>query len=486
MRIDQIIQNISLISPKFHDLEFREIQIDSRLVSKGDIFFALDKKGINFIDDAIRNGAILSIHPAKIEVLNSLSFPSLDIKKDLIFALKQKYASLPKNLFAVTGTKGKSSIANFFLQFMNLLGTRAASIGTLGIKSNISGIEKVTQPSPLTTPDIVSIYRNLNILKKNNIDHVIIEASSIGLDQGRLQGIKLQSGIFTNLSTDHLDYHGDIKNYLACKMKLFHENISSGKAIINADFIEFKEIFYEISQTTNQILSFGKNGKDLQIIEIKLQEQGHKVKFSLNKKTFESEINLLGEFQIYNILATLLLISQSYILPEEKIIKLIKNFKNLQAAQGRMQLIFSGDYKIYLDFAHNPESLEQSLLAVKNNSKRLLVLFGCGGDRDKSKRPKMGQIATKIADFSIITDDNPRTENPQLIRQEIIRGCAGSEFIEIADRKNAIIEVIKKLQKDDTLIIAGKGHEKYQIIDNKKFAFDEKELVMSVINQSKN
>ena len=477
MKIDQIIQNKSKISPKILGLEFCEIQTDSRLIQKGDIFFAINHKAINFIDEALQNGAILVFQPKTTDLKNDLCFQSEDIQKDLIFALKQKYSPLPSNLFAVTGTKGKSSIASFFLQFMDILGIRAASIGTLGIKSNISEIKLLTQCSPLTTPDIVLIYRNLNILKKHKIDDVIIEASSIGLDQGRLQGIKFKSGIFINLSLDHLDYHQNMANYLACKMKLFQENLSLGKAIINADCVEFKTILKIISQTNNQIYCFGRNGKNLQILAIIPKKYGHKVRFSLNDKIFEVEINLLGEFQIYNILATLLLIVKFYSLSQEKLINLITSFKKLHAETGRMQLIFDDDYQIYLDFAHNAQSLEQSLLAARSNAKRLLVLFGCGGDRDKSKRPQMGKIATQIADFVIITDDNPRTEDPNIIRHEIISGCVGNKFIEIDDRRSAIYQAIKKLKKGDILIIAGKGHEKYQIIGNKKFEFDEAKII---------
>jgi UDP-N-acetylmuramyl-tripeptide synthetase len=486
MHIIEIIKNHSQVGSKFLNLEFNDIQIDSRLVKKNDIFFALDSKGIKFIDDAIKKGAILVICPKSANVQNNLCIDSENIAEDLVYALKKKYQPFPKNIFAVTGTKGKSSIANFFIQFMDLLGKKSASIGTLGLKSNVSEVEKLAQFSPLTTPDIVSIYHNLSILKENQIDDLIIEASSIGLDQGRLEGIEFSSGIFTNLSLDHLDYHPDMVSYLACKMKLFKENLSSGKAIINADCEEFKKVCNAVAKTNNKISSFGLNGKNLQFLKITSESWGHKIKFSLNDEIFESEINLLGEFQIYNILATLLLIVESYKLTQEETAKLIKNFNNLKAAQGRMQLVFSGDYKIYLDFAHNPESLEKSLFAVKDNAKKLFVLFGCGGDRDKGKRPQMGKIATQIADFSIITDDNPRTENPILIRQNIISGCVVDKFIEIFDRKIAIIEAIKKLKKGDILVIAGKGHEKYQIIGNKKFEFDEEKIVNEFLSHGEN
>jgi UDP-N-acetylmuramyl-tripeptide synthetase len=486
MKVSQIINNIDKISSEILNLEFRDIQIDSRLIKKGDIFFALDKKASLFIDDALERGAILIFQPKQIVKNNKLCFLSNNIIEDLSFALAKKYNNLPKNIFAVTGTKGKSSIANFFIQFNSILGKNSASIGTLGVKSNVPKIEELMQFSPLTTPDIVSLYRNLSILKKQGIENVIIEASSIGLDQKRLNNIKFKSGIFTNLSIDHLDYHKNMENYLSCKMKLFEDNISSGAAIINADCKDFNKVHSAISKTNNEIFSFGKNGDTIKIIDIQPNAQGHNISFSFNDSIFKAQINLLGEFQIYNILATLLLIIKNYHLQQEEIIKLIKNFKTLKAAQGRMQLIFNKEYKIYIDFAHNPESLEKSLLAVRKNTKRLLILFGCGGDRDKSKRSLMGKIATNIADLSIITDDNPRTEDPYSIRQDIIKGCKANKYTEIANRKTAIYEAIKNLQIGDILIIAGKGHEKYQIIGNKKNNFDEEKIINDLLLNDKN
>jgi len=487
MKIKQILdQNLLLkIGKELSNSEFNNIEIDSRLIKKGDIFFALNKKGENFIGNAIKNGAILIIYASKSDYPNSICLQTKNINKDLIFALKQKYADIPENIFAVTGTKGKSSIANFFLQFMSILGQNAASIGTLGLKSNIGKVEKIVKNSPLTTPDIICIYKNLNILKKHNINNVIIEASSIGLDQGRLLGVKFKSAIFTNLSLDHLDYHKNMRNYLACKIKLFSDNMSFGQAIINSDFPESKKICKFISQTNNKILSFGKNGADLKIINYVPLDQGYKVKFSIENEIFENKINLLGDFQIYNILATFFLIFNSYKLSKIEKENLIQSFSNLKSAKGRMELIHDNKFKIYIDFAHNDQSLEKSLLAIRNkpktNIRKLIVLFGCGGDRDKSKRAKMGKIATQIADLSIITDDNPRSENPATIRQKIISGCKNNKFIEIANRKMAIIETIKKLQKDDILMIAGKGHEKYQIIGKKKIDFDEESIVKNYL-----
>ena len=451
-----------------------DIAIDSRLVKPGSLFFVL-RGGDKFIQDAINNGAAAIISEMNIEAKVPV-IKSVNIHADLVYALQKFYPNLPKNIFAITGTKGKTSTAEFLRQMLEMVGYKAASIGTLGIVCNDIKIYQEISDSGLTTPDIVSLYKNLAVLKKHGIDNVAIEASSIGIEQGRLDGIKIEVGIFSNFSQDHLDYHLTMKRYFDCKMLLFKKLMNDGIVVANADIIEFSQIKESVGN--NKLISFGKNGDALKILSL---EDG---RFLLDKKEYTLNLSMIGDFQIYNALSALLAIKSYYNLPDSIIKKIVDNSSNLKSAKGRMDKVadLENGVQIYIDFAHNPDSLEKTLNNAKRFAKaRLLVLFGCGGDRDTKKRPIMGEISTRIADYVIITDDNPRTENPAEIRSQIITGCINKNFIEIDDRKNAIGQAITMLKPDDILIIAGKGHEQYQIIGDKKYSFNEEQIVKSFL-----
>ena len=438
------------------EIEIEDIAIDSRLVKKNSVFFALPgkaKDGFEFIESAIKNGASLIIS---------------EQEKLLVEFLKIFYAPLPSNIYAITGTNGKTSAAEFTRQILEFLGKKSASIGTLGVTCEAL-IQAQLQNSSLTTPDIVSLYKNLHILRKNDVDDVAIEVSSIGLEQGRAAGLKFAAGAFTNFTQDHLDYHKSMEEYFRCKSLIFDQARS---AVLNSDIPEFEKLKKICAEKNLNVIEYGRKARDLRL------EQD--LSFSYKGKKYKFELIASGEFQQFNMLCALGNVLSAHELDEKELANLVNNFSNLHSAAGRMQLagIAPNQAKIYIDFAHTPDALTNVLhLARKLTNSCVLVLFGCGGDRDKTKRPIMGQIACELADLVIITDDNPRTEKPETIRAEILKSCDPKKTLEINGRKAAINYAISLLKPNDILILAGKGHEKYQIIGTKKTEFDEEKIV---------
>jgi len=477
---------------KLESVEFNDISIDSRKINHDTIFFGLigqKNDGANFLPDVASKGSKIAIISQKsnFDFQNFLkNYPQNfvivgDVYEILIEFLKALYQPLPKNIYAITGTNGKTSTAEFTRQILKFLNKKSASIGTIGIICD-EEIKNNFEISNLTTPDIISLYKNLAILKKFGVDDVAIEVSSIGLHQKRMAGLEIEFGAFTNFTQDHLDYHQNMQNYFDCKMILFEKILKkNGWAILNSDIQEFTKIKNICQKNQLQIIDYGYEAQALKLIKIENQ----KVDFLYNSQQFSFVTNINGDFQIYNILCALGNILAKYNLTNEEIIKIIKNFDNLQCASGRMQKICEHlGAKIFIDFAHSPDAIENVLKLAKNIAKnRVIILFGCGGDRDAKKRPIMGEIACAKADLVIITDDNPRTENPALIRQEILQKCDKSKALEIADRKIAIAKAIEILQNGDVLIIAGKGHENYQIIGSQKFEFNESEIIKNVIKK---
>jgi len=462
--------------PKYSnlDLEISSIEIDSRLVNKGSVFFALqghNVDGAKFIDDAIAKGAIAVVVSRESLVVSGdrLIIEVNDVYSVLVLALQKFYPNLPENILAVTGTNGKTSVAYFIAQMQAILGKKSATIGTLGIvlgsdNNQLTNYNLQLTTNNLTTPDIVSLYKNLSILKQHEVNDVAIEASSIGLEQKRLAGLKIGLGAFTNFTQDHLDYHGSMEKYFEGKMLLFKEVVENGGiAVLNADIVEFEKI------------------KEIALIKgLKIASYSAKDSDLILDKT-----NLAGDFQKANILCSLLSVSSYYKLNPEQITLLTNNLDKIKPAEGRMQLAatLKNGAKIFIDYAHTPDALQNVLqTAQKMPHSNLHILFGCGGDRDKSKRAQMGKIASDLANFIIVTDDNPRTENAAEIRKEILVACNLSKTIEIENRKEAIKQAISKLSTNDILIVAGKGHEKYQIIGTEKFEFDEKKIINNFIS----
>ena len=466
-------------------VEVLAIETDSRLVKENSIFVALKGgmvDGHDFIASAIKNGANVVIVDEGYECQH---LDVIMIKSPVVFdllseLLKIFYCPHPQHIYGVTGTNGKTSIAEFTRQILTLIGKKSATIGTLGVVSDVDVTNEIVNSS-LTTSDIVSLYKNLAILKKSGIDDVMIEVSSIGLEQKRVNSLDFAAASFSNFSVDHLDYHRSEEEYFRCKMLFFGEYLlPNHKAILNADIAEFATIKSCCEARNHDIIEYGKNARHIKIINIESSALGQKVAVQIFDKPYEFEVTLSGEFQIYNILCALANVIAIHQLDHDEIQQLLSQFSNLTSAQGRMDLVVTlpNQASIFIDFAHTPDALENVLKLTQNIAKkRVFVLFGCGGNRDSSKRAMMGEIASNLADFVIVSDDNPRNEDPSQIRAQIISGIKGDNFIQIAPRDLAIKESINMLESDDILILAGKGHEKYQIIKDQKYDFDEVKIV---------
>ena len=473
------------------EIAISEICLDSRLAKENSIFFALPgkaKDGTEFIADALKNGAsIIVAGEGEIKSQQFFLIESTNPFALLTEFLQIFYQPLPANIYAITGTNGKTSVAEFTRQILQFLGKKSASIGTLGVMCD-ANIQEELQASSLTTPDLVSLYKNLSILKKSGVDDVAIEVSSIGLEQERIAGLEIAVGAFTNFTQDHLDYHKSMEEYFRCKMILFDQILSyQGVAVLNCDISEFEEI-KKISIKKNQrIIEYGFKAHDLKIKKISETESGQRVIFEFAEKTHQFDLSISGDFQAFNALCALGNVLAKNKLDEAQLSSLLENFHLLQPALGRMQSVgvLKNKAQIFVDFAHSPDALMNVLKLARRIAKsRVLVLFGCGGNRDAKKRPLMGKIACDLSDLVIVTDDNPRGEEAEIIRGEILAACDKSKAIEIANRKTAIEKAILMLEAGDLLILAGKGHEKYQIIGETKFEFDEEKIVKNVLKKS--
>lgn len=470
-----------------------DIQIDSRLLkpSLNTIFFALegrDTNGEKFIANAVekRTKVIVAKKFTTTNHENVVFIASKDPFGLLIELLKIFYYPLPKNIFAVTGTNGKTSVVEFARQIFDLLGMKAASIGTLGLTCDHI-IKNGFVDSPLTTPNIIGLYKNLSILKKNDVDHVAIEASSIGLDQKRMAGLKVKSGAFTNFSQDHLDYHADMKDYFAAKTLLFKEILpQDSNVVLNADIPELKKLKKICEKNGHNIVDYGYNADCLKLVKVTEKKGGQEIEILYKGNSYNFVIDINVNFQVFNLMCALGLVIGSHRISKDKIEELLQKCKKLKSATGRMQKVANyNEAQIFVDYAHTPDALEISLQNTRKlNPKRLIILFGCGGDRDHSKRPLMGETSCKNADLVIVTDDNSRTENPTKIRKEILIGCDLKKTIEIDGRRNAIEKSLKMLKKGDIIILAGKGHEKYQSINGEKIDFDEVKIIKNIIKNN--
>jgi UDP-N-acetylmuramoyl-L-alanyl-D-glutamate--2,6-diaminopimelate ligase len=498
MKVSQILAQIkgdftTAFNPKnLAEIEVESVEIDSRLVTKNSVFFALPGSQINgasFITSAIKKGASLIVAaeiPENLEKNSTVIFIKAKNPFDILVEFLQIfYPDLPQNIYAVTGTNGKTSTVEFTRQILELLGKKSASIGTLGVMCDheLEGLQDFS----LTTPDIVSLYKNLTILKQNNVDEVILEASSIGLEQKRISGLQIAVGAFTNFTQDHLDYHGSMAEYFRCKNLLFSEVLDDGAAVLNSDIAEFESLKKSCVENNQRIIEYGFKARDLCLEKIEKHDLSQRVFFKLAEETFQFDLSAAGDFQAMNALCALGSVLAKNNLNKEQLEVLLQSFSKLQSAPGRMQHVatLENNAQIFIDFAHSPDALKNVLNLAKNLAKaRVAVLFGCGGDRDAKKRPLMGEIASQFADLIIVSDDNPRSEDAKKIRSDILNACDMKKTVEVGGRKEAIIQAITMLEPNDILILAGKGHEKYQIIADKKSPFDEEEIVLNAIKQT--
>ena len=478
----QLKDYIPWVNKKYRKVFFSGIAFDSSKVKKDNIFFAIKGNkfdGNNYIDLAIKRGAKIIISEKKKfkDVKNIIFVTSKNVRKLLANISFKILNQKPKTLIAVTGTNGKSSVADFYYQILRLNSKKVASIGTIGVrcKNYKKNLEN-------TTLDPIKLGYLLKDLDKKKIEYVIMEASSHGLKQNRLDGLLFDIGIFTNLSHDHLDYHNDLNDYLNSKLYLFNELIKkNGNIITDANIPEIRKI-KKISKKKKIGLSliFNKK-KGIQLISHKFSSTKQILELKLNERKYFCELNLIGKIQIKNLLMASLAAYRSGI----KFEKIIKVLPKIKSVEGRLEKIgkIKNNSKVILDFAHTPAALELALLNLKEQfpRNRINLVFGCGGNRDFKKRPLMGKIAEKYSDKIYLTDDNPRNENPSKIRKDIKKGIKNIKIREFSSRKKAIHEAIMSLNTGDLLLVAGKGHEKFQDYGGKKFFFSDQKIILKSI-----
>jgi UDP-N-acetylmuramoyl-L-alanyl-D-glutamate--2,6-diaminopimelate ligase len=394
-------------------------------------------------------------------------------------AAARLYPRQPKTLVAVTGTSGKTSVADFVRQIWAALGAKAASLGTLGVIAPSGPVA-----GSLTTPDPVSLHKTLDGLARGGVTHLALEASSHGILQRRLDGVRLSAAAFTNLSRDHLDYHATLEDYLGAKLQLFERLLQPGQiAVVDADSDVAEKIIAACERRGLRVLSTGFKGASVRLLEANAEDFSTRITFAHEDKSFSLLLPLAGAFQASNALVAAALCIAAGSPPEAVFAALEK----LQGAPGRLQLV--GRWKgapVFVDYAHKPDALEKALKALRPFvAGRLIVVFGCGGDRDTGKRPIMGEIAARLADHVIVSDDNPRSEDPAAIRKAILQGAAGwKNTQEIGDRALAIARAIAMLGKDDGLLIAGKGHETGQTAGEMTLPFSDSDCAREILEKA--
>ncbi len=480
----QLKDYIPHVNKKYSKVFFSGISFDSSKVKKDHIFFAIKGNkfdGNHYIDAAIKKGAKVIISERKIikKKGNIVFLYSSNVRKLLAYVAYKILSERPKKLIAVTGTNGKSSISDFFFQILNLNYKKSASIGTIGVRYKDK--KKILTNTTLDPIELSNIIKNL---RKKKIDYIILEASSHGLDQNRLDGLLFDIGIFTNLSHDHLDYHKNMKSYLNSKLYLFDKLIKkNGNVITDASIPERKKI-EKITLKRNINLSLILDEKKgIKLISHKFVNGKQILKILFGKKRYEIQLNLIGRIQIKNILMAILAAHKSGI----EIKKIINVIPKIKSVEGRLEEIgfIRNKSKVILDYAHTPAALELVLINLKEQfpGSRICLVFGCGGERDQKKRLIMGKIASKYSDSIYLTDDNPRNENPSKIRNDIKKGIKGKKIQEEPNRKYAIHNAVMSLNTGEILLVAGKGHEKIQDYGRKKLFFSDQEVILQSIKK---
>ena len=488
MRLTNLTASSKELVLEGEDREVTGITADSREVAKGTLFAAIPgtaHDGRTFIPDAVARGATAVLVPADTDTATIAArgisvLKTADIRGAISTLAALFYPRQPAIIAAITGTSGKTSTTQFAREIWQNLAHKSASIGTLGLVT-----AKETRYGSLTTPDAITLHKLLNEVTGQSITHLAMEASSHGLALKRLDHVKVKIGAFTNLSHDHLDYHGTMEEYLAAKLRLFLHVLPEGAAaVLNADVPEF-EVFSHAAQKRNQkIFSYGTHGKEIKLLSIAPDAKGQVLKLELLGNHRHVLLPLIGRFQAWNGLCALGIALAS----DEDPIRAASALGKVTGVPGRMQLVGQKNgATVFVDYAHKPDALENVLASLRphvaaRKGARLGVVFGCGGNRDKGKRPIMGSIAQRLADWVIVTDDNPRNENPATIRKEILASCKpGPNLREIGDRAMAIAAGIDQLGAGDVLVIAGKGHEPGQIIGDYTLPFDDADVARKAL-----
>ena len=463
------------------DAEVTGLTADSRAVKPGFIFFAVagaKTDGLAFAEKALAAGALFVIGDRRAPPAIASHYLRVpDARAALSLAAALFYPRQPENIVAVTGTSGKTSVADFTRQIFASCGFPAASLGTIGVIKPSGAVY-----GSLTTPDPLTLHKTLDALAGEGVTHLAMEASSHGLDQRRLDGVKIRAAGFTNLSRDHLDYHSGLEDYFAAKLRLFTDLLPQGAtAVIAADGDHADKVIAACEARVAKTFTVGAKGQGIKLADVAADGFDQLLTLVHAGVTRKIRLPLAGAFQAENALvaAGLALAAGA---PAEKVFAALENLKG---APGRLERV--GDRNgapVFVDYAHKPDALEKALAALKPFAKnRLILVFGCGGDRDAGKRPIMGEIATRGADLVIVTDDNPRSEQPAGIRAQILANAPGAR--EIGDRAQAIRAGVAELRPGDALLIAGKGHETGQIVGAKILPFSDHDQARAALKETR-
>ena len=446
--------------------------IDHRKVAPGTVFGAFPGSvfnGEDFIDAAIASGAVAVVAAPGVAVNGAVHIASPEPRRAFAQLAARFFAPFPETVIAVTGTNGKTSNVELTRQLWRMAGHHAASIGTLGVTTSADQAK-----TGLTTPDIVTFLSNMAGLAREGVTHAAFEASSHGLSQYRTEGLAVQAAAFTNFTRDHLDYHLTMEAYFEAKMRLFSEVVEAdGTAVVWMDDPQSEEVVRRCRERGLKLITVGRNGDTLRLIERTPSQLGQTLVIEAEGNRHKVNLPLIGAYQAANALtATGLVLATGGALQPT-----LAHLARVHPVRGRLEraVITRAGAPLYVDYAHTPDAIEAAIDALQPHAAgRLIIVFGAGGDRDTGKRPEMGAVAARMADVVIVTDDNPRGEDPAAIRRDVLAGAPGAR--EIGGRRDAIAAAIAEAGPDDIILLAGKGHEQGQIVGDQIFPFDDVEI----------
>ena len=451
------------------DSEVTGFAIDHRKVARGSVFGAFAGAVVNgedFIGQAVDRGAVAVVARPEAQVERVPHLADREPRRLFADLAAKFYAPYPEMVVAVTGTNGKTSTVEMTRQIWRMLGYRSASIGTLGVTTSDDQVK-----TGLTTPDIVTFLNNMAGLKRMGMTHVAYEASSHGLDQHRAEGVPLAAAAFTNFSRDHLDYHGTMEAYFEAKMRLFERLLPAGKpAVVWTDDPKSGEVMERSGRAGHELLTVGRRGEIIRLVEQTPTALGQTLTLEHGGKSHRLALPLIGAYQASNVLTAAGLVLAT----GGEWSATFSAMQRVAPVRGRLEraVISRAGVPVYIDYAHTPDALEAAIAALRPHVEgRLITVFGAGGDRDQGKRPEMGAVASRLSDVVFVTDDNPRSEDPAVIRSAIMAGAPGAT--EVAGRREAIAEAIRVARSGDIVLVAGKGHETGQIIGDRVLPFDD-------------
>lgn len=479
MRLEDLIKGIDgIIISGDMETEITSVDFDSRKVTPGSLFVAVrgyEADGNTYVADAVKKGAVVIVTDEPGLKTSAIKIVAPDARKALA-VISDRFHGSPQNsliMTGVTGTNGKTTTSYMVKSIFDASGLDCGLIGTI---KHIIGSKTVESIN--TTPESYDIHSLLARMVTAGQNACIMEVSSHALALSRVYGIRFRAVAFTNITRDHLDFHEDFNNYLNAKMSLFSSLSGDSTAVINLD--DPNAGYFINASRGGRVLSYGFGEKnDIHPVSYELRADGTSMTLQTPSGTMNINLQIPGKFNISNAMAAAG-IAVSCGLPNDSI---VKGLESLKSVKGRYEIINEGqNFTVIIDYAHTPDALERILTSAREITKgRLISVFGCGGDRDRGKRPIMGEISTKNADLSIITSDNPRTENPDVIIEDILKGVSGDNYKVVADREKGIIEALGNARANDTVVIAGKGHEDYQIIGKTKHHFDDAEIVRNFL-----